>query len=148
MCANTFDDTDLEQSHASPDDPQRCRSNSQIIATWNGDNDPENPLNWSKARKWQVTGFSCFMCFMVGMNALCITSAATEINERFGISDASFPNSYWTVTAWNLGAAIFPLILIPLLEDFSIRIGYLVNMLHEDVRPSLILGDRQHMACS
>lgn len=148
MSAKTPDDTVPESSNASPDDAQRCRSNSQIVATWDGDDDPANPLNWSKARKWQVTGFSCFMCFMVGLNDLAITSAASEINARFGISDASFPNSYWTVTAWNLGASIFPLVLIPVLEDFSIRVGYLVYMLWKEFRPSLMTPDRHRMASS
>lgn len=100
---------------------------STLVIDWSGDDDPKNPVNWSKSRKWMVTGFSCFSCFMVGLNALSISSAAGEINERFGVSDESFPNSYWTVTAWNGGATLFPLVVLPLLEDFSVRIGYLVS---------------------
>lgn len=97
-----------------------------IVAEWDGPHDPLNPVNWSDVRKWRITGFACFMCFMVGLNALSIAGAAAVINEEFGVSDASFPNSYWTVTAWNGGAALFPLVILPLLEDFSVRVGYMV----------------------
>lgn len=109
--------SDLDGIHRTP---------TEIIAAWKGDEDPENPINWTKARKWSVTGFACFMCFCCGLNALSISSAAGEINTRFGISDAHFPHSYWPVTSWTLGASIFPIVFIPLLEDFSVRVGYLV----------------------
>lgn len=127
MSANAPVDTDVESSNASQELPEKHPSASEIVATWDGENDPENPACWPRALKWRVTGFACFMCFMVGMNALSISSAAVEIGQEFGISDASFPNSYWMVSAWNLGAALFPLVILPLLEDFSVRIGYLVS---------------------
>lgn len=92
------------------------------------EDDPENPINWPDRRKWLVTLVACFTAFVVGWNALSISSAATVINERFGISDAHFPNSFWTVTSWNVGAGLFPLAGLPVLEDFGFRKGYLVNI--------------------
>lgn len=89
--------------------------------------EPENPFAWSKSRKWILTGFSCLMCFMIGINALAISSATEQFSKRFGISDASFPNSYWVNTAWNGGAAIAPLLGLPFMEDFGVRTGYLVR---------------------
>lgn len=32
----------------------------KIIVTWQKD-DPENPFNWSKKRKWMITITTCFM---------------------------------------------------------------------------------------
>lgn len=61
------------------------------------------------------------------VNGTAITVAAEAINAEFGISDASFPNSYWPVTSWTLGGGIFMLILLPLMEDFGVRWAYLVR---------------------
>lgn len=120
------DDTLGQRASSTHLPPHDIRSD-VVIIDWDGDHDLGNPVNWPKHRKWFVTGFACFMCFMCGINALSISSAASEINERFGISDENFPNSYWTVTSWNFGAALFPLVVVPALEDFSVRVGYLVR---------------------
>jgi MFS family permease len=62
---------------------------------------------------------------IVGFNATSITAAATPINQRFGISDESFPNSFWPVVAWNGGAALAPMIVLPIMEKYGMRTGYL-----------------------
>lgn len=64
--------------------------------------------------------------FLVGINSTSITSVAQEINREFDIQDVTIPNSYWPVTAWNGGAAIMPMIVVPLLEQYGVRIGYIV----------------------
>jgi len=66
---------------------------------------------------------------IVGLNSTSITSAAIEINERFGVSDEKFPHSFWPVTAWNTGAALAPMVILPIMEEFGFRIGYLVRNL-------------------
>ena len=65
--------------------------------------------------------------FIVGFNATSITSAAIEINRRFGISDEHFPNSFWPVTSWTVGAALAPMVILPIMEDFGMKVGYLVS---------------------
>lgn len=100
-------------------------------------NDPDNPINWPLRKKWMVTGFSCTITFLIGINALSISSAAVQVGERFDVSDAAFPNSYWVVTAWNVGAAIMPLFGLPLLENFGVRLGYLVRCLLLGIVPCL-----------
>ena len=63
---------------------------------------------------------------IVGLNSTSITAAATPINQRFGISDESFPNSFWPVTAWNSGAALAPMVVLPIMEKYGMRAGYLI----------------------
>ncbi|KAF2084054.1 MFS general substrate transporter [Saccharata proteae CBS 121410] len=82
-------------------------------------------FNWSESRKWLITVVACFITFIVGINGTAITTAATQINERFNVSDASFPNSYWPITSWTVAAGIFPLAGLPLMETFGLRYGYL-----------------------
>lgn len=90
-------------------------------------NDPHNPLNWSLGRKWMITGTACFVAFLVGLNSTAPTSAAIEIGERFHVSDETFPNSFWLVTAWNVAAGVVPMFVLPLMETFGIRLWYLVS---------------------
>ncbi|KAK5002165.1 hypothetical protein LTR28_011754 [Elasticomyces elasticus] len=79
------------------------------IVDWGGPNDPENPT------------------LTVCINGTAMTVAAEQINEEFGISDATFPNSYWPVTSWSVGGALFLMVGLPLMEDFGVRRGFLVR---------------------
>jgi MFS family permease len=87
--------------------------------------DSDNPFNWPARTKWTVTLTTCFVCFIVGLNATGIASAPTPINDRFNISDESFPNSFWPVASWTIGAAIVPMVVLPLMEKHGTRIGYI-----------------------
>ena len=93
---------------------------------WEDHRDPRSPFNWSKKRKWLLTLTACLGTLLVLMNATSITVGAEQIDEEFGISETSFPNSYWMVTAWNLSAGFVPLFAVPLMEDYGIRNGYLL----------------------
>ena len=62
----------------------------------------------------------------MGLNATSITAAATTINQRFGVNDENFPNSFWPVTAWNGGAALAPMVILPLMEKYGMRTCYLI----------------------
>lgn len=92
---------------------------------WNGSDDRDNPFNWPLHRKWIVTVLALFAAFTCTMNGTMITVAHEAINERFHVSDKNFPNSYWPVTSWALGGALFSLFILPLMEDFGVRLGFL-----------------------
>lgn len=87
--------------------------------------EPDHPFNWSSGTKWTLTVTTCFVCFIVGLNATGIASAATPINDRFNVSDARFPNSFWPIASWTIGAAIVPMVVLPLMENYGTRWGYL-----------------------
>ena len=97
------------------------------IVDWDGPNDPANPHNWSKARKWVITGAAIIGTLLIPLNGTSITVAAHEIDARFSVSDSVFPNSYWTVTSWSVGGAFFIIVGLPLMEDLGVRLGYLVS---------------------
>lgn len=61
------------------------------------------------------------------MNGTIISVAHKAINEEFHVSDATFPHSYWPITSWGIGGALFPLVLFPVMEDFGIRTVFLVT---------------------
>lgn len=94
---------------------------------WLGLDDPENPYNWSFQRKWVITAIAIFATFTTVLHGTIITVAHEAINDEFHVSDQHFPNSYWPVTSWALGGAIFSLVALPLMEDFGVRPGFLVT---------------------
>lgn len=87
--------------------------------------DPDNPFNWTSSKKWTLTLLACYITFIVGFNATALTAATALTNTTFGISDSSFPNSVWPVTAWNTGGALAPMVVLPIMEDYGTRPGYL-----------------------
>lgn len=108
-------------NHEKADDPDI------VLVDWDGPDDPDNPFKWSLSRKLAITAVALVGTLLFQLNGTSITVAATEINAAFGISDASFPNSYWPVTSWALGGATVTLIILPLMEDFGLRESYLAT---------------------
>jgi MFS family permease len=89
--------------------------------------DPDNPFNWSVIKKWRVTLTACYVTFIVGFNATALTAAVSRTNASFHVSDDAFPNSVWPVTAWNTGGALAPMVVLPIMEDYGTRSGYLIT---------------------
>ena len=57
-----------------------------IWVEWDGPDDPTNPFNWSRGRKWIVTSLCCWFTFLT---AFCGSSFATNllaIREDLGVS--------------------------------------------------------------
>lgn len=106
--------------------PAQHGSGEEITPRNDGEVDQDHPFNWSLRDKWTVTLTTCFVCFVVGLNATGIASAPTDINERYGVSDVRFPNSFWPVTSWTVGAAVVPMVALPLMEEYGVRVGYLL----------------------
>lgn len=86
-----------------------------------------NPFNWSTTRKWSVTLIACYVTFIIGLNATALTAAVSQTNITFHISDVAYPNSVWPVTAWNAGGALAPMAVLPIMEDYGTRPGYLMT---------------------
>ena len=104
----------------------KAETGREAFLEWDGDNDPDNPFNWPKARKWAIMLTVCTGTFLAAVNATAYTAVAIEIAEEFGVHDtASFPASFWPVTAWNAGAALVPTILLPFGENFGMKWTYL-----------------------
>ena len=94
--------------------------------TWDGASS-HHPYNWSDSRRSLILWISVSVTFLVGINATSEATAGEAVNQRFGISDTSFQNSYLPITSWNMGAALGPPVFLALMENFGIRKIYLVN---------------------
>lgn len=49
------------------------------------------------------------------------------MEAAFGISQANFPWLYWATASWNVGAAVWPLIFVPLTENTGRMPGYFIS---------------------
>ncbi|KAK9367021.1 MFS general substrate transporter [Lipomyces kononenkoae] len=98
-----------------------CHDPDSLIVTWDGPDDPQDPFNWSLRKKWWATGLGLVASFVCTMNGTIITVAHKAISEEFHVSDGTFHDSYWLITSWGIGAALCPLVLFPIMEDFGVR---------------------------
>ncbi|PLB51629.1 MFS multidrug transporter, partial [Aspergillus steynii IBT 23096] len=84
---------------------------------------PHNPFNWPSGKKWMAMLTSCWVTFIVGLNATSITTAAESISEEFNLGNG-FEYNFFAVTAWNAAAAVVPLATLPLMDTYGMRNGY------------------------
>ncbi|KAJ5578324.1 uncharacterized protein N7459_007288 [Penicillium hispanicum] len=97
-----------------------------IVHTWDGPDDPENPFNWNTKYKWLLTVTICFVSILTGLPAGSYGSGNNWMTSRFNVQNEPFPNLYWATTSWNMGAAFWPLIFVPLTESSGRMPGYFV----------------------
>lgn len=102
--------------------------------TWHMADVIADRFNWSTRRKWLITLTTCFMCvtccftspamsadrvtssILTGLPAGAYGSGSEQMSREFGISQRNFPILFWATTSWNLGAALWPLLFVPLTE--------------------------------
>lgn len=65
--------------------------------------DPENPKNWSKAKKWWCTLMIALVCFTVAFCSAVITADIGGVNETFHVSEEV---SLLTITLFVVGFGI------------------------------------------
>lgn len=80
---------------------------------------------WTSRRRWGTVLTACIVTFAVSLDSTAILSAAEPLCEHFGVSEHDFPWTVFLVTTWTGGAALLPLIIFPLMEDFGIRKIYI-----------------------
>ncbi|KAF9772760.1 hypothetical protein IL306_009517 [Fusarium sp. DS 682] len=87
------------------------------LVTWDGLNDPSNPHNWSKRKKWLSTILvSCFT-FISPVSSTMLAPALPDLAKEFNIS--SDFETYLLMSIFLLAYAIGPFLLAPLSEMFG-----------------------------
>lgn len=102
-----------------PKDGEEFADYDPELVTWDGDDDPKNPRNWSKAQKCLQTFIIAIYTFISPMSSTMCSPAIHRIAPHVGLY-SSFLQSFsisFMVLAWALG----PLLIAPLSE--SPRIG-------------------------
>ncbi|GAK61808.1 uncharacterized protein PAN0_001c0001 [Moesziomyces antarcticus] len=84
-----------------------------FLVDWHGTDDPENPLNWSTARKHGITLTLSFAVVVVTFASSVYSSASSAVAKHFGVSDEV---GKLGITLFLCGYAIGPLAWGPLSE--------------------------------
>ncbi|POY70315.1 hypothetical protein BMF94_6595 [Rhodotorula taiwanensis] len=120
--------TTSRHSHLSVVDPEELaveKAPQDVIwVEWDGPNDPANPLNWSRRRKWLISWVGIGFCALVSFSVSGYSIAVASVQETYGCSKevALLGITLFTVT---FGAA--PLLLAPLSEVYGRSYIYFIS---------------------
>ncbi|CAK9437508.1 uncharacterized protein LODBEIA_P18860 [Lodderomyces beijingensis] len=110
-------DKDSASTAANSQEALDKKDSEYIIVTWDGDDDPENPYNWSTGLKSLMAFQISFLTVSVYMGSAIYTPGVQDIMAQFNISQtlATLP-----LTMFVIGYGIGPLFFSPLSEDSRI----------------------------
>lgn len=97
------------------------------VIDWYGDDDPQNPRNWSRAKKYFVTFQICFLTFSVYIGSAIYTPGLIDVTQVFGVAQvpATLGLTLY-VAGYGLGPIIWsPMSEIPQLGRLWVYIGTL-----------------------
>ncbi|KAF7556934.1 hypothetical protein G7Z17_g1050 [Cylindrodendrum hubeiense] len=84
------------------------------IVWWDGDDDPENPQNWTKLRKYSNCLLISLLTFIEPLASSIFTPGVPELMRDFGSSNTEL--AAFVVSVYVLGFAFGPMVLAPLSE--------------------------------
>ncbi|KIW11550.1 hypothetical protein PV08_10851 [Exophiala spinifera] len=90
---------------------------------WTGDDDPDNPLNWGRAKKIYHVLIPAFQCFTITFGSSVISPAVREIAIHFNVSRTA---AILPLTVYVVGLGLGPVMSAPLSETYGRRAVYLI----------------------
>ncbi|KAI1934046.1 hypothetical protein LOZ66_006139 [Ophidiomyces ophidiicola] len=126
---------DVEKASSDPQNDaiqDMAQARESSLVDWNGPSDPENPMNWSMAKKWYIT-------MMLSTLTFCITFSSSIFSQATGVTAKVFNVSTEVTTLATslvvLGFALGPLVFGPLSELYGRRrplfIGFAISALFQ-----------------
>lgn len=112
--AKDKDEPSVEGGLPSDSSAATLEDSKQIIVTWDGDDDPENPQNWPMYQKAFFISQVAFLTTSVYMGSAIYTPGIDDIMERFKVGQvvATLP-----LTLFVFGYGIGPMIFSPMSEN-------------------------------
>lgn len=90
-----------------------CISDNHFLVKWNGENDPEYPINWSTTKKIIINTLVIFYTCINYMGASVSTAGQKQIQEEFQVGHVT---ATLILSMYVLGYGVGPIILAPLSE--------------------------------
>ncbi|KAK0186318.1 major facilitator superfamily domain-containing protein [Armillaria mellea] len=88
------------------------------MVTWSDANDQLNPQNWSKRKKWAITG----LCILLALNVTFSSSAPTSVTSSIIVAfDINTETAYALITVFLLGYMVGPVLWGPGSELYGRR---------------------------
>ncbi|KAL7415351.1 MFS general substrate transporter [Mrakia frigida] len=94
-----------------------------ILVDWE-ENDPENPMNWSKGKKWLMTMLLCGMTLFIGLATSAYSVGIPQMCAEFGVADVVGQVGMFV---FNAAFSFVPLFMAPLSETVGRNPVYLLN---------------------
>ncbi|KAJ5537147.1 hypothetical protein N7513_010333 [Penicillium frequentans] len=112
------EDTDVESAHG-PQLPEKPADKDPNLVEWEGPDDPENPQNFSRGRKWLITVTMSLMTVWITFASSVFSTATTVTAKEFNVStEVMVLGTSLTVFGFALG----PLCWAPMSELYGRRI--------------------------
>ncbi|KAK5993666.1 Efflux pump vrtL [Cladobotryum mycophilum] len=102
---------------------QNRRFNEQYGATWDGEDDPSNPYNWSSTRKISISVIVSFGQLVTLMSTSMMAAALGQIGHDLGISESTVQITF---SIFVLGLAFAPFPIAALSEMYGRKSVWLV----------------------
>jgi hypothetical protein len=94
------------------------------LVEWDGPNDPENPLNWPRSKRWLLTVILATNTWMVTFASSISSSAVVPQAEEFGVATI-VPTLATTlfVIGWGFGPLVSRVLCLLLTKGFADRVN-------------------------
>ncbi|KAL8744451.1 MAG: hypothetical protein Q9190_003302 [Brigantiaea leucoxantha] len=122
----TADNQPVNQITGQPIDPEKGRDTN--VVEWFDENDPENPMNWSSAKKFFVTFEICLLTWSVYIGSSIYSAGTQSVVEEFGVSQTKATLGLTLfVAGYGVGPMLWaPMSEIPMIGRNPVYIGTLV----------------------
>ncbi|KAJ5599857.1 hypothetical protein N7450_000924 [Penicillium hetheringtonii] len=92
------------------------------IVDWDGPNDPENPLNWTKKQKISATVSIALITFLTPLGSSMFAPGVNQLVQDFEITSTELAS--FVVSVYLLGYCFGPLLIAPISELYGRRWVY------------------------
>ncbi|KAF2170470.1 hypothetical protein M409DRAFT_19291 [Zasmidium cellare ATCC 36951] len=125
--SNTIVDGHDEHDPVEPEKNERQASHDQNLVSWEGPDDPDDPRNWPKRKKWVAVVTVSAYTLISSMSSSMVAPALQNISQDLGITNDVL--TQMTLSIFVLAFAFGPLLLGPLSEVFGrVPVLQLANM--------------------
>ncbi len=111
---------DVEHQRIPPEKEKEILEDDSFRVVW-ADKDPENPFNWSWAKKASISFVSIWMTLYVAASAVSYSVAVRGIQQDLEVSRVV---ALLGITFFTLGFAIAPMVLAPISEVYGRSVLY------------------------
>ncbi|EFR01508.1 fluconazole resistance protein 1 [Nannizzia gypsea CBS 118893] len=88
-----------------------------LLVDWDGPDDPQNPLNWTKTKKWLNIILVAYITFVTSYGSTILAPGVPALLQEFGVTNNSLAS--FVVSIYILGFCVGPLFLAPLSELYG-----------------------------
>ncbi|KAF2016704.1 MFS general substrate transporter [Aaosphaeria arxii CBS 175.79] len=121
--SGTQSDASCELSTSSDQQHEDGKGRGTHLVDWEGDNDPENPMNWPDSKKWTNIIVLSSLSVVTPLGSSMFAPGIPSIMKEF--RDSSTVTATFLLSIYILGFAVGPLFVAPLSEIYGRRHLYI-----------------------